>query len=227
MATISLMWSMFLWRESISDRSFERSSTPRRAKDSRNSGTSRPLGSLERKFPRSAAFARSISATLARLSAFDCLTDEPMTAADTFRLLRTLPTLWRTPVATSAIPAIREASIDSFLAFSRASSIRRASVMSTLIPKVPTISPDRSRSGILLDRTQLSRPSGQVILSTFPMADLPVRMISSSSSRVACAYLAEKRSASVIPTIWAGSENPWRAALDRLTATNRDSRSLK
>ena len=59
-----------------------------------------------------------------------------MTLAETLRLLSTLPTLCRTPVAISAMPAIREASTTSLRgAFSRAASISLDSVTSLLIPK--------------------------------------------------------------------------------------------
>ena len=65
--------------------------------------------------------------------------------AVTLMLVNTLPTLWRTPVATSAMPAWRVASMSCCCANSNAFSTLTDSVTSLLIPNVPTIAPASSR----------------------------------------------------------------------------------
>jgi hypothetical protein len=53
--------------------------------------------------------------------------------------------------------------------------------MSREMPKVPMMRPSRSRSGILVVDTQVTRPSAQTSFSSLPTTGRPVRITSCSS----------------------------------------------
>ena len=113
------------------------------------------------------------------------------------------------------------------LAWCNSVSVRLRPVMSRDTPNVPTMSPFRSRSGILVVETQVAWPSGQTSFSSRPTTGRPVRMTSCSSRQACSACSAVKKSTSVRPTASAGSVRPKRAASARLTRVNRLSASLK
>jgi len=134
--------------------------------------------------------------------------------------------LCSTPVATSAMPAERDASSTRRRVCSSSSFIVCWAVTSFEIPKVPITVPSASRSGSLLLSAQVSRSSCQRRRSSLPTTASPVAMMRSSSRRARRACSSAKKSASDLPTNSSGA-TPWRRALEVLTAMNRLSRSLK
>ena len=78
----------------------------------------------------------------------------------------------------------------------------------------------------MLESDQVDRPSDQSIFSNLPITGSPVLMMFSSSTRAHCACSSPKKSASVFPTRSA-AESACRSALERLTAMNLLSQSLK
>ena len=79
--------------------------------------------------------------------------------ADTFTLLRTLPTLCSTLVATSAMPACREASISAFCTLSILASMFLRAEISSRKPTELTGTPSGVRTIAAVTRTHSSVPS--------------------------------------------------------------------
>ena len=79
--------------------------------------------------------------------------------AETLTLLRTLPTLCNTLVATSAMPACREASISAFCTPSYLASISLRDEMSSRKPTELTGVPSGVRTMAAVTRTHSSLPS--------------------------------------------------------------------